>query len=194
MPAAAHRHGLDNRHAELALERLRVELEPIALGEIDHVKRDDRRQPELDQLQREAQMVVEIGGVDHDHQRVGLALALLPAEQDVAGDRLIGACGIEAVGAGQVDHLDRAAVGERQPARMPLDRDPGIIADLLARAGQRIEQRALAGIGIAGDGNERERVHCLSGVTPIAPACLRRIATVMRPTRTAIGSRPNGPR
>ena len=140
---------------------MRVELEPVALGEVDHVERDDGRQAELDQLQREAEVVVEVGRVEDDHQRVGLALALLPAEQDVAGDRFVGARRIEAVGAGQVDHLDRAAVGQHQPARMPLDGDAGIIADLLARAGQRIEQRALAGIGIAGDGDERERVHWL---------------------------------
>ena len=49
--AAADGDGLDDRHAELALERLRVELEPVALGEIDHVEHDDRRQAELDQLQ-----------------------------------------------------------------------------------------------------------------------------------------------
>ena len=54
----------------------RIELEPVALGEVDHVERDDRRQPERDQLQREAQMIVEVGGVEHDHQRIGLALAL----------------------------------------------------------------------------------------------------------------------
>src|SRR2546423_729608 len=67
-------------------------------------------------------------------------------------------------------------------------------ADLLPRAGERVEQSALAGIGAAGDGNERERVHLACGTTRTAPACLRRIATVMRPTRIAIGSRPNGPR
>ena len=148
-----------------SVEPLRVELEPVALGEVDHVERDDRRQAELDQLQREAQMIVEVGRVDDDQQRVGLPLALLLAEQDVAGDRFVGAGRIEAVGAGQVDQLDRAAVGQRQPARMPLDRDAGIIADLLARAGQRVEQRALAGIGVAGDGDQRKRVHWLSGMT-----------------------------
>ena len=146
-----------------ASSTLGVELEPVAPGEIDHVERDDRRQPELDQLQRETQMIVEVRRVEHDDQGVGLALALLPAEQHVAGDRLVGACRIEAVGAGQVDQLDRAAVGERQPARMPLDRHAGIIGDLLPGAGQRVEQRALAGIGAAGHGDERRRGHWRQG-------------------------------
>src|SRR5690348_2844205 len=77
---------------------------------------------------------------------------------------------------------------------MAFDGDSGIIADLLPSAGQGVEQRALAGVGAAGDGDERERVHCWSGATRMAPACLRRIATVIRPTRIAIGSRPNGPK
>src|SRR5437868_10204316 len=77
---------------------------------------------------------------------------------------------------------------------MAFDGDAWVVADFLTRPGQSVEQRALTGIGIAGDGDERERDHFLSGVTRTAPACLRRIATVIRPTRTAIGSRPNGPR
>jgi hypothetical protein len=192
--ALADRDGLDHRHAELALEHLRIELEPVAFGEVDHVQRDDRREPEFDQLQRETQVIVEIRGVEHDHQRVRLALAGLLAQQHVSGHRFVRARRIEAVGARKIDQLDRPAVLERQTPRMPLDRHARIIADLLARAGERVEQRALAGIGAAGDGNERERVHCLRGMTRTAPACLRRIATVIRPTRTAIGSRPNGPR
>src|SRR2546430_11204863 len=138
-------------------------------------------------------MIVEVRCVDDDHQRVGLTLALLTAEQDVEGYGLVGTHGLQAVGAWQVHHFNRPAVGQGQPARMAFDRHARIIADLLARAGQSVEQRALSGIGTAGDGDERKRVHRV-GITLMAPACLRRIATVMRPTRIAIGSRPNGPR
>ena len=94
-----------------------IELQPVALGQVDHVERDHDRQAERDQLEREAQMIVEIGGIDHDDQRVGQPLALLRADHDVARHALVGAGGFEAVGAGQVDQLDRAAVVERQPAR-----------------------------------------------------------------------------
>ncbi len=45
---------------------------------------------------------------------------------------------------------------------MALDGDAGIVADLLPGAGQRVEQRALAGIGVAGDRDQRERVHAAS--------------------------------
>src|SRR6185312_9742008 len=184
---------LDDWNTESTLERLWIELEAVTLGEVDHVERDDRRQAELDQLQCKTEMIVEVRRIEDDHQRVGRALSLLLPEQNVAGDGLIRARGFEAVCARQVDQLDRAAVGQRQPSRVSLNGDAGIIADLLPGARQRVEQRALAGIGAAGDGDEREGVHRI-GWTRIAPACLRRIATVIRPTRIAIGSRPNGPR
>ena len=126
--ATAHRDRLDHRDAELLLELGRIQLKSVALGEIDHVQRDDRRQAELDQLKREAQMIVEVRGVEHDDQGVGLALAFLPAEQDIACDGFVGAGRIEAVGAGKIHHFDRPAISERQPARLPLNRYAGIVA------------------------------------------------------------------
>jgi hypothetical protein len=42
---------------------------------------------------------------------------------------------------------------------MTLHGNPGIIADFLASAGERVEQGALAGVGAAGDSNERKGVH-----------------------------------
>src|SRR3546814_17431319 len=56
-----------------------------------HVERDHRRQAERDQFEREAEMIVEIGGIDDDDQRVGTAFARLSAEDDVARPRLVGA-------------------------------------------------------------------------------------------------------
>ena len=126
--------------------------------------------PEVDQLEREAEVVVEVGGVEHDQQGVGQPLALLLAEQHVAGHRFVGAGRVEAVSAGKVDQLERPAVGEREPAGMPLDRDAGIVADLLAGAGQRVEQGALAGIGIADHRDQRSGRHAAVRVTRMARA------------------------
>nr|GFD59163.1 hypothetical protein [Tanacetum cinerariifolium] len=52
-------------------------------------------------------------------------------------------------------------VVEHESPGMALDGDPGIIADLLAGAGQGIEQRALAGIGIADQRHQRCCVHSI---------------------------------
>src|SRR5215212_823093 len=95
--ALADCYGLDDRHAELPLQRLRVELEPVSLRKVDHVQRDYGRQAKLDQLQRKAKVIVEVRRVEHDDQRVGLTLALLPPEQDVACNCLIRTGRLEAV-------------------------------------------------------------------------------------------------
>ena len=190
--ALAHGDGLDHRHAEFGRQPLAIDGEAVAPGEIDHVERDHGGMAEADHLQGEAQMVVEIGRVEHEQHRVGQPFALLPAEDDVARDLLVRARRVEAVGAGQVDQLDRAAVVEREASRMALDRDSGIIADLLAGAGQHVEQGALAGIGVADHRDQGDGGHGVAGSTVIARAWARRIATIIRPILTASGSRPNG--
>jgi hypothetical protein len=55
-------------------------------------------------------VVVEVRGIDDNNQSVRRPLALLLAEENVARHRFVGACRIKAVGAGQVDQLDRASV------------------------------------------------------------------------------------
>jgi hypothetical protein len=145
--------GRNDRNSKLMREGFGVELETVAVGEIDHVQRDHGRMPKLDQLEAEAQVIVEVRGVNDDDQGVGLALAFLLAEQDVASHRFVGACRFEAVRTWKVDELDRAAIGQHQPTRVTFDRDARIIADFLAGARQSVEQRALPGIGAAGDGN-----------------------------------------
>ena len=45
---------------------------------------------QLDDLQREVQVAVEVGGVDHEHDQVGRRRVLLQAEQHVAHDALVG--------------------------------------------------------------------------------------------------------
>ena len=87
--AAANGHGLDNRNRQLIGKPLRIELQSVAFGEVDHVQRNDGRKAKLNQLQREAEVVVEVGCVEDDDQRVGLAFALLPAEQHIAGHGLV---------------------------------------------------------------------------------------------------------
>ena len=123
------------------------------LGEIDDVQRDDRWKTKLNQLNSEAEVIVEVRRIENDDQRIGLALSFLAANQNVASYGFVRARGIEAVRTGKIDELGRAAVGERHPAGVTFDRYAGIIADLLASARKRVEQRALAGIWAAGDGD-----------------------------------------
>ena len=95
----------------------------------------DRRNAEIEQLQRESKMIVEVRGIEDDQQSVWAALAFLFAEENVARDRLVGARGIEAVGAGELDQLGGPAVAKHEAARLTLDRHAGIIADFLTATG-----------------------------------------------------------
>jgi hypothetical protein len=64
---------------------------------------------------------------------------------------------MQAVGAGQVEHAHGLARSQRQPAFLALDGDAGVIGNLLVAAGQAVEQRRLAGIGIADERRQAPR-------------------------------------
>src|SRR3546814_14726015 len=72
--------------------------------------------------------------------------------------------------------------------RLSLDGDPGIIGDLLPRAGERVEQARLAGIGIADERDRGNGRRHAAGSTSIAAACRARMITFMRPTVSASGA------
>ena len=105
------------------------------------------------------------------------------AQHDVARDLLVGRARAQGIGAGQVDHLDRPAGRRGERADLLLDRDAGIVGDLLAAAGQGVEQRGLAAVGIADErddsGGDDGGAHEDAAVTRIAMASRRRSAMVV---------------
>ena len=130
------------------------------------------------------------------NDQVGRTLGRELAQHRVARDLLVRRAGAQRIGARQVDDLDRPAGGRREAPDLLLDRHAGIVGDLLAAAGEGVEQRRLAAVGIADqrdDGSELDDgVHDWS-VTITAMASRRRSAIVVAATRTAIGSPPNRP-
>ena len=125
----------------------------------------------------------------------------MPAEHDIARDRFVEARGFEAVGAGQIEHaVSAAADGADEAAFLALDGDAGVVRDLLAAAGQPVEQRGLAAVGIA-DQREAEAVRRAGAwrssssaggamSTQTVSTSRRRRANVVSPTRTTNGSPP----
>jgi hypothetical protein len=87
---AAHRHGRYHRHAQRIAQRRGIDDQPVALGEVDHVERHHDRPAQLDQFLREDQVLFEVGGIEHDHQHVGLRLAGKFAQHHAAGHFLVG--------------------------------------------------------------------------------------------------------
>ena len=161
--ATPHGDGGNHGNPELLLKPCRIERQAIPLRQVHHVERHDDRLAERDDFESEAQVIVEIGRIEHQDDRVGAAFAFLQAHDHAAGDFLVGAGRIEAVAAGQVDQFGGPAVGKGKMTGFALDGHAGIVGDLLARAGERVEQGTLAGIGVARKDNERRDFRHRSG-------------------------------
>src|SRR5690349_14576496 len=81
--------------------------------------------------------------------------ARFPAEaaQDFHGAKFIGRSADEAVRAGQVDDVGPGAIGQLASSGFLFDGDARVVGDFLAKAGESVEERGFAGVGIAGEGN-----------------------------------------
>jgi hypothetical protein len=134
-----HAHHLTSEHAA---QRVDVDRDALAFGDVDHVQRDHRRHPHLDQLEGEVQMPFEIRGVEHVDDDVDVA-----AQDRVAGDELIGGGGVERVGARKVDEGEPRPV-EVVAADLAFDGHARPVAGLLTDTGEGVEQRGLAGVRV----------------------------------------------
>ncbi len=134
------------RAAEARRQRGDVDIDMLAFGDVEHVQRHDAGDAQLQQLQRQVEVALQVGGVDHVDQQIGVA-----AQNVVAGDLLIERGllrdGGEGVGAGQID---QPHVGLRggEMAFFAFDRHARPVADPLACAGQLVEQRGFAGVRV----------------------------------------------
>ena len=86
-----------DRAAELLGELVRVNLVAVLLDQVGHVEGDDHGQAGLDDLKRQVQVALEVGGVDHLDDDIGLA-----AHEVIARALLLGAVGGKRVDAGEV--------------------------------------------------------------------------------------------
>lgn len=146
-------HCLHHRHAQGGFQLGAVDADAAPLGRIHHVQRQHHRQAQALQLQNEAQVQAQVGGVDHADQHVRARLATERAKADIACDGFVGAGGDQAVGAGQIKDLHMPARRRSKAPFLALDRHPRIVGDLLAAARQQVEQRGLAAVGVADQGN-----------------------------------------
>ena len=102
----------DDRDAERGLEHVRLDVDAVLLGHVAHVQPDDQRGVERQQLRDQVQAALERGRVDDRDRDVGPL-----ADQVVARDALFLRVGGQAVGAGQVDQVDR---WRRRSWKMPV--------------------------------------------------------------------------
>src|ERR1700759_1564732 len=71
----------------------------------------------------------------------------MPAQDDIAGNGLVEASGLEAVSAREVDDAEKSSrAGADQPAFLALHSHAGIVRNLLATAGQTVEEGCLTAV------------------------------------------------
>ncbi len=165
----SHRH---HGYAEVALECRRPDANAVVFGHVEHVQGEYGGKPQAEHLAEQVEAAGKIAGVGDaedgvDRRRIGLT-----AEKHVERDHFVAGTGSKTVQAGQIDEREAAAQVLDQ-AGLLLDGHARIIADALMNAGQGAEQRGLASVGIADEGDgERFRLTARGHGDRIPPASL----------------------
>ena len=133
----------DDVDAQERFEARDIHRDPLLFREIPHIQRDDDRDARFPELRRKVEAALDIRRVDDSHHR---PRTFVPEE--VRRDLFVDGGRAEAVHAGKVHERDLARV-EREPPLLALDRDARPVADLLTRAGQRVEQARLSRIRVS---------------------------------------------
>ena len=136
-PPSASRYQRNDRATETGGEGVDIDPHLLLFGDIQHVQRDDAGDPQLEQLQRQIEVALEVGGIDHVNQHVGVA-----AQDVVAGNLLVQrglrGDGGQGVGSREVDQRDLVVSGGENPL-FTLNGHPSPVAHALASAGQLIK-------------------------------------------------------
>ena len=162
-----------DRATELLGQLVGVDLVAVLLDQVGHVEGDDHGQAGLDNLKRQVQVALEVGGIDHLDNDIGLA-----AHEVVARALLLGAVGGKRVDAGEVRNRDVLVTQEL--GFLFLNRDAGPVANVAVGAGDQVEKRGLAAVGVTRQRDMDLRIRH-SILLPCVPALLspRRLDNVL---------------
>ena len=153
-----------DRAAELLGKLVRVDLVAVFLHEVGHVEGHDHGQAGLDDLKCQVQVALQVGGVDDLDDYIGLA-----AHEVVARALLLGAVGGKRVDAGEVRNRDVLVTQEL--GFLFLNRDAGPVANVAVGAGDQVEKRGLAAVGVTRQRDMDLRIRH-SILLPCVPALL----------------------
>ena len=153
-----------DRAAELLGKLVGVDLVAVLLDQVGHVEGDDHGQTGLDNLKRQVQVALEVGSVDHLDNDIGLA-----AHEVIARALLLGAVGGKRVDAGEVRNRD--ALVTQELGLLFLNRDTGPVANIAVGAGDQVEKRGLAAVGVTRQRDMDLRIRH-SILLPCVPALL----------------------
>ena len=162
-----------DRAAELLGKLVRVDLVAVFLHEVGHVEGHDHGQAGLNDLKCQVQIALKVGCVDNLDDHIGLA-----AHEVIARALLLGAVGGKRVDAGEVRNRDVLVTQEL--GFLFLNRDAGPVANVAVGAGDQVEKRGLAAVGVTRQRDMDLRVRH-SILLPCVPALLspRRLDNVL---------------
>ena len=134
-----------HRDAQLPAHPLHVHGAAVGPDLVHHVQGQHHGHPQLQQLQRQIEVALDVGGVHDVDDAVGLLV-----EDVVPGDDLLLGIGPQGVDARQVHH--GAALFAPYFAGFLVHGDAGEVAHVLVGAGEGVEKRGFAAILIADQG------------------------------------------
>ncbi len=140
---ALQRGNLDDRHAQVIGELGRVNAVAVLADNVHHVQRNDHRDAQFGELRGQVQVALQVGRVDDVEQRVRALV-----DQHVTGDDFFHRVRAQGVNARKIRNDDILLALEA--AFLLLNRNARPVADELVRAGERVEQRGLAAVRVAG--------------------------------------------
>ena len=140
-----------------------VNPQSFGLGHVELIERNHDGYAELDDLAGQKEVAFEVRRIDHHQHDIGAPAVGVAAQEDFQRDLLVGRPGGQGIAARKVQYGHTAAVRALEAPFHPLDRDARKVADALTQPGEGIEERGLAGVGIADDGNPQRVVARLAG-------------------------------
>ena len=152
-PVSACGDGFHDRDAEPLRQQVHIDANAIPLRGVALIEGDQRRDTQLRTLGDKKQVALEICGIEHKDQQIRLLQSPTPSEH-IHHHPLVVRNGCEAIATGQIQNIHFAAT-RAQEAGFFLDRDAGVIRDMLAQAGETVEKRGLSRVGISHEGNQR---------------------------------------
>ena len=147
---------LGDGRAEFAGQLEGIDVAAAGLHEVAHIEQDEGGQADGEDRRGEHELAGEVEGIEDQDDGVGLGRAGHFAAEHVDGDAGVFRVGGERVDAGQVDEGEVFAADAGHEAHALLDGDAGEVGDLLAQAGEAVEEGGLAGVGRADEDNGPE--------------------------------------
>ena len=140
--------GGDQRHrmTQLLSQSERVELAAAGVHLIGHVQQHESRQADRKDRRGQHQLPIHVGCVQHQQNAVGDGYAGHIAGKHIDCDAGVFGVGGEAVDAGEIDQREVAATDTLHLAGVVFHGHAGVVCDLLAQAGETVEQGRLAAV------------------------------------------------